>query len=574
MGIFHKKLQRSIRSLFCLIGVGFISPSFALTHGHSPNFDLGEGVWHFELDDPEGAEAIDYDDGYWHRVSIPHTWNALDAQDGEKRASELRPAGYRLAVGWYRKWIDIPETHIKQRSFLRFEGASVVKQVYANGNFVGEHKGSFAAFCFEITDFVTPGEKALIAVRVDNTRRQGRDYTEEALDFSLKGLDIAPLRGDFNLYGGIYRGVELLTKPETCISPLLFASPGVFVTQPEVNAEQARLRVETVLSILGDPAAPAIIRARLVDAEGQLVAESEEPVDLLSETRPMLELIVENPRLWDGIRDPYRYTLEVTLQVAGQQSDTVRQKIGIRSLRYDEAEGFVLNGRPILLRGVNRHQDWEDRGWALRPRHHEMDFALIEEMGSNAVRLAHYPQDSYVLELCDRIGLITFIEIPLVGITHDSAAFEDNLKQQLQEMINQHYNRAGIPMWGLWNEVRPKPKFPDPIPLVEALNTLAHSEDPTRPTVAAADTQSGEAGLRDITDLLAWNLYPGWYGDEMPADMEDFILERLGRDDRTRIGISEYGAGASVYQHEDWSDLQKPQARHTWHPEEWQAHFH
>lgn len=542
--------------------------------GHRVAADLSEQVWRFDLSDPEGAEAIDFDDSLWPRVSIPHTWNALDAQDGKPRATELRPAGYRMTAGWYRQTLDIPVSFSEQRTFLRFSGASVVKDLYVNGRFVGQHRGAFAAFAFEITDFVSPGEPATIAIRVDNTRRQGRDYRDEPIPFNMKQLDIAPLRGDFNLYGGLYRGIELLTKPVVCISPLEFASPGIYVDQKDVTREHAKLSIDTLISNAGSPRTVSLI-AELTDADGKPVASATEEVTVSSETTHTLELGIDQPRLWDGIQDPYRYTLHVTVANPDGTEDTVTQRIGIRSLVYEKGIGFVLNGKPIRLHGVNRHQDWQDRGWAITRRHHEIDFEMIREIGSNAVRLAHYPQDAYVLELCDRLGLITFIEIPLVGVTHASAAFEDNLKEQLQEMIHQHYNRAGIPMWGLWNELRPNPDFPNPKPLVQALHDLARAEDPSRPTIAAADVGSeAVSGLRDVSDLLSWNLYPGWYGDSAPSAMAEYIKERIGRDDRDLIGVSEYGAGASIYQHEDWSELVQPGNRAPWHPEEWQSFFH
>ena len=282
--------------------------------------------------------------------------------------------------------------------------------------------------------------------------------------------------------------------------------------------------------------------------------------------------------MWSGVKDPYLYTIEVSLtdKQSGQR-DTVSDQIGIRTLVYDQERGFILNGEPIKLRGVNRHQDWQDRGWAIGKEEHERDFQLIREIGSNAVRLAHYPQDPYVLKLCDRLGLIAFMEIPLVGWIDPGEAFRENLITQLREMISQHYNRASIPMWGLWNELMHQaPKdLVSPIPLVEELHRIALAEDPSRPTVAAANDSSDAApGVRDITELISWNVYPGWYEDTSPDDMQQIILDKHEVDGRGKIGISEYGAGASIHQHEDWATLKKPEARSPWHPEEYQAYVH
>lgn len=571
--LFLVRLRSS--QLFCGFVLFFGIPTSPLL---AEVYDLTDDVWRFHIGDIPEAQAADFDDSAWDRVSIPHTWNALDAQDGKNRKSQMHPSGYRRTAAWYRQVVNIPVTHVGQRTFLRCDGASLVKEVYVNGHLVGEHKGAFSAFCFEITDYLIPGKDAVVSIRVDNSELQGRNPADFNLEPGRKTPDIAPIRGDFNLYGGIYRGIELITKPAVCISATTFASSGVYVTTPEVSSERAVVRAEAVISVRGNVPNPYVLTAVLRDREGEVVARSERVISPQDGKREALELEVLSPRLWNGIKDPYLYSLEMSLSGESDNSvDSVSEEIGIRSLVFDPARGFILNGKPIRLRGVNRHQDWQDRGWAISRNEHEIDFAMIREIGSNAVRLAHYPQDTYVLELCDQLGLIVLMEIPLVGWIDPSEAFSDNLKIQLQEMIHQHYNRASIPVWGLWNELyhRAPDYMASPIPLVEELNAFAKAEDPTRPTVASAnDSSNREPRMRDITDLIAWNVYPGWYGDGSPDDMSEMIEERLEVDGRAMIAISEYGAGASIHQHEDWSQLKKPEARHPWHPEEYQAFFH
>lgn len=541
------------------------------------SLDLTEGVWRFRIGDIAEARQVDFDDSGWQRVSVPHTWNALDAQDGKPRTGKLRASGYRQTPAWYRQAVRIPDAYEGQRTFLRCEGASLVKEVYVNGHLVGEHRGAFTAFCFELTDVVVPGETALIAVRVDNSPHPEIPVQDLNLEPGRKTLDILPLRGDFNLYGGIYRGIELLIKPPVAISPLDHASSGVYVTMPEVSAEHARVRVEAVLAA-AEAGVDAVLSARLLDAAGTVAAAVERPVRATEGGRETLELEVPCPRLWQGVADPYLYELKVSVVAAGSgQVDTVRQKVGIRQVEFDPERGFVLNGEPLKLRGVNRHQDWEDLGWAIGRLEHERDFELIREMGSTAVRLAHYPQDPYVLELCDRLGLLVLMEIPLVGWVSDAPAFVENTKAQLREMIRQYYNHPSIPAWGLWNELmhRAPEHIPSPLPLVRALRELAHEEDPTRPTVGSANDSSERApGLRDLTEVITWNLYPGWYDNTQADEMAAWLIEKRELDQRAVIGVSEYGAGASIHQHENWSTLQQPEPRSPWHPEEYQAYFH
>lgn len=540
--------------------------------------DLSNDVWRFRLGDIPSAQAIDFDDTTWQKVSLPHTWNALDAQDGKSRLGERRSSGYRRTTGWYRLIVEVPEDYKDQRTFIRSSGACLVANVFVNGQLVGEHKGAFTAFCFEITDEVTPGEYALIAIEVDNSEHPELELGALNLEPGRKTLDIIPLRGDFNLYGGLYRGVQLITKPALCISPLDYASSGVYITTPEVSKSQALINADAVISVTPEMSNRATLTAVLRDANGQEVARDERQLQPREGARERLELMVDSPRLWDGVEDPYLYELEMALSAEGSdEADVVTQRVGIRTLIFDPERGFLLNGNPIRLRGVNRHQDWQDFGWAIGPEQHTTDFAMIREIGANAVRLAHYPQDSYVLDLCDQLGLIVLMEIPLVGWVDPSEEFNNNAKTQLLEMIHQYYNHPSIAIWGLWNELmnRAPDEMISPVPIVEELNAVAQDADTTRPTSGAAnDTSSRAPGLRTVTDLISWNLYPGWYGDSAPADIDTEIQTKRKLDGRSWMGISEYGAGASIYQHEDWSSLQKPEPRGEWHPEEYQAYFH
>ncbi len=286
-----------------------------------------------------------------------------------------------------------------------------------------------------------------------------------------------------------------------------------------------------------------------------------------------LPVSLRRPHLWDGRRDPFRYRAEVSLWHNGHEVDRVEQPLGLRYYHIDPERGFFLNGRHLPLRGVCRHQDRSEVGNALRREHHDEDAAIMAEMGANAVRLAHYPQAEYFYDLMDRYGFIVWAEIPFVGPGGYSdegfvnlPAFRQNGREQLVELIRQHYNHPSIVVWGLFNEL--SMRGDDPVPYIKELNDLAHREDPTRLTVAASNT---DGALNFVTDAMAWNRYDGWYGGT-PAGLGQWLDHMHTTHPDLRIAISEYGAGASLYHQQD--TLVKTVATSFWHPENWQTHYH
>ncbi len=483
-------------------------------------------------------------------VTLPHTWNTQDALSGKM--------DYKRGIGNYEKQLYIRPEWEGKRLFLRFEGVNNIANLFINHRHVGEHRGGYGAFVFEITHRVKYGEKNSILVRVNNAEQ----------------LDIMPLVGDFNFYGGIYRDVHLIVTDETCISPLNYASPGVQLIQDSVSKEFARVVTKVDLSNGGEIPQDAQLQVRVWDGN-RIVTEVNKSLLLPPQSTGLHELTfeVKNPHLWNGRRDPFLYQVETTLSREGKIVDCVTQPLGLRFFHIDPDKGFFLNGEHLTLRGVCRHQERDVVGNALRPEHHEEDVALMLEMGVNAVRLAHYPQSTYMYDLMDRHGLIVWAEIPFVGPGGyqdkgfvDQPGFRANGKEQLKEMIRQHYNHPSICMWGLFNEL--KEYGDNPVEYIHELNDLAHQEDYTRPTTSASN-QSGAINL--ITDMIAWNRYDGWYGGT-PADLGRWLDETHRSHPELRIGISEYGAGGSIYHQQD--SLVKPVANSLWHPENWQTYYH
>lgn len=484
------------------------------------------------------------------RVDLPHTWNTTDALSGK--------IDYKRGIGNYKKSLFIKQDWKGKRLFIRFEGANSVANLFVNGKHVGEHRGGYAAFIFEITEHLNYGQKNEILVRVNNAEQ----------------LDVMPLVGDFNFYGGIYRDVHLLVTNDVCISPLDYASSGVSLVQQTVSEKKASLAAMIQLSNGSKKEKKLTLKMKIQDGE-KVVREDILDFTLSEDSESQQDIVfsIEKPRLWNGTEDPFMYRAIVELYDNDKLLDTVEQPLGLRYYETDSQNGFYLNGKYLQLRGVCRHQDRAERGNALYLEHHQEDMDIMLEMGVNAVRLAHYPQAKEMYNLTDKFGIVTWAEIPFVGPGGykdkgfvNMESFKQNGKLQLIELIKQNYNHPSICFWGLFNEL--KESGDNPIEYIKELNTMAHQLDPSRPTVAASN-QAG--GLNFLTDLIAWNRYDGWYGG-MPHNLGEFLDRTHSENPQLCIGVSEYGAGASIYHQQD--SLVKTNPTSWWHPENWQTHYH
>lgn len=499
--------------------------------------------WHFRF-----SHQVDKNSG--QRVDIPHTWNAQDALSGKP--------DYKRGIGNYEKKLMIPSEWEGKRLYLRFEGANNVTDLFVNGKHIGQHKGGYGAFVFEITDNVAYGKVNSILARVNNA----------------ENLEIMPLVGDFNFYGGIYRDVRLIVAGPVGISLLDHGSCGVRLVQENVNENTATVKALVQLSNSTGTVREAELKVRVLDGDRQ-VLETSAAVSVQPEDNDTKELSfkITDPHLWNGTEDPFIYRAEISLWSGGELIDKVEQPLGLRYYHIDPDKGFFLNGKHLQLRGVCRHQDRPEIGNALRPEHHEEDAAIMAEMGVNAVRLAHYPQAERMYDLMDSYGFIVWAEIPFVGpggysdegfVNLDE--FKENGRQQLVELIRQHYNHPSICLWGIFNEL--SMRGDSPVPYIEELNDLAHEEDPARPTTSASNT---DGDLNFVTDAIAWNRYDGWYGGT-PADLGRWLDRTHAARPELCIAISEYGAGASIYHQQD--TVVKSDPTSWWHPENWQTEYH
>lgn len=523
-----------------------------------------EGDWQFlPADVKEGASPV-FQDGDWQTLSIPHNWGFGKAQQGDR--------SYERGPAWYRRGLDF-EVRTDHRYFVCFEAAASIADVYLNGHHLGQHRGGFSAFCYEMTSHLNPEGDNLLAVRVSNEKTDA----------------VLPLSGDFNLYGGLYRPVQILETPLVCFDPTDHGSSGVHWRQLQVSREEAVIGVKAWISNRAESHIPVTwfppepgkhfkearyrLVASLLDGTGETVARTEKWINLGKDVSAPHELClnVRNPHLWQGVKDPYLYSTILEIETeTGTCLDRITGQIGLRSVRIDPETGFHLNGEPYRLKGVCRHQDRKDQGWALSEAGMEEDLSLILEMGANAIRLAHYQHSSYFHQLCDEKGVLLYVEIPLVGTLGKNPRIRENARQQLLDLIRQNRNHSSIFTWGLFNELHLHYGGMDPVRTVDDLNKLAEAEDPDRPTIAATNNMAIPQ-LNRIPDLLGWNRYPGWYDP----------LEHLGTvawdkywptSRRGGIALSEYGAGANHQHHEP--DPEQPVPRGFWHPEEWQTLVH
>jgi len=536
-------LLRNLTALACLI---LASAAFA----QSPRqvVPLNDG-WRFHVGATPEASAAAFDDAAWTPIAVPHVFPYEGS--GNKRSNYLGEA-------WYRRPITPPASWEGRRIFLRFDAVSLVSDVYLNGERLGEHRGGFSAFTYEITGKLKLGTLNELAVRVDDR----------------KNPEVAPIE-DSLLHGGIYRPVSLIVTGPVDITPTDYASPGVYLTQTAVTAENASVKVQTIVNSSLTAESAVSVRLLLIDGAGKPMFKttSTGPVPGGGKNTTVTQVIaIPKPHLWNGVADPYLYTVRVDLlDDKNTVLDTVYQPLGLRYFHVDPKRGFQLNGVARQLHGVCLHQDFADNGWAVTPAQERDDLQIIREMGADSLRLVHYPHSQSALDLYDRAGMIVWAELPQFGRAGQGPAYKENIRQQLIEMVRQNYNHPSIVMWSLFNELDSKNAAVS-APVVQDLNKLAHFEDPTRYTVGAShgDMLYNEHDTVALPDLIASNDYPGWYFGT-PQDMGAEIEKWNGMYDARGLAISEYGAGAKPVDHK--LNL-KPGDVKTWDynlPEEWQT---
>ena len=368
-------------------------------------YTINDG-WKFTKGSPFEAQLAGCDDSSWETVNIPHTWNNKDADD--------ETPGFYRGPAWYRKQLFVDKSQEGRQAVIYFEGANQEVRFYLNGQFVGEHKGGYTRFCFDITSHLRYGQENLFAIYVNN----------------VYNPNIPPLSADFTFFGGIYRDVYLQFMNPVHIATNDYASSGVYIRTPEVNNSAASVEITTLLT--NNTLQPAEIRVENVicDADGKEVKKTHAEIKLASgETKTDIskKIKIDSPRLWD-IDDPYRYMVYTRIldKKKGTLLDEVVNPLGLRWFKFDSEKGFFLNGKGRKLIGTARHQDYFQKGNALRDELHVQDVLLLKEMGGNFLRVSHYPQDPVIMEMCDKLGIVTSVEISVVNAVTETEEFLQN----------------------------------------------------------------------------------------------------------------------------------------------------
>ena len=502
--------------------------------------------WRFLRADAPGADAAVFNDSAWSNVTLPHTFNGADGDDG---------GTYYRGVGWYRRTLSIGTMPAGRRAYLQFDGAALATDVFVNGVHVGRHEGGHARFRFDVTAALHAGAN-IIAVKVDSSRLP----------------QIAPLGGDFTVFGGLYRHVSLVETADTHFDLLDAGSPGGYVTTLALDERQASLQAVLRLRNDGRTVSRARIEVAIKDANGTTVAAASQALRLAPDavTTRTVPLVLVSPHLWQGRADPYLYRVTATMSAPGG-GDQIQLPLGLRTAVFDPAKGFLLNGKPYPLRGVNLfHSGRPGRGLAVTDEEVDEDIGQIDELGATAIRFVHFqhPQEAY--DEADRRGLIVLTEIGLNGIIDPGEPFRHDIEQQMQELIRQNRHHPSIVLWGLGNEVYAT--TPDAARSIEAVQAVAHHEDPGRPTIYAHCCQSDDNEKARISDVIGFNRYFGWYPGQSGSIgqwADDFHAHHPGRP----FAVSEYGAGASI-RHQQVPPPQANVPEGGWHPEQAQTAYH
>lgn len=526
--------------LFCAI----ISCLLSL-HAQSRIYQTINSNWSFykgEIKDFPQSDA----DIKWENVSLPHSWNAMDVNDDEP--------GYYRGIGWYKKQLYIPSSWKNKEVYIFFEGASQVTEVYINGQIIGKHTGGYNFFSFPVSKYLKSdtGKVAIneIVVKVDNSHND----------------DIPPLSADFTFFGGIYRDVELVVSNPVHFDMDNYASNGVFITTPKVSENLASVNITGAFVNNSEKNRNILVQTQVFDPEGKLILKKETKAKAAINQKIQFQhslTDIANPKLWSP-ETPHLYKVVSTITDAASKEvlDEVINPLGFRWFSFDAQNSFLLNGKPCKLIGASRHQDFKDMANALPNAMHVRDVELLKEMGGNFLRVAHYPQDPAILETCDRLGILTSVEIPVVNQITETTAFTQNCMNMQTEMIRQNFNHPSVIMWAYMNEVLLRLKydkgsekqetyFKNLTRLAEQLDSLTRKEDPSRYTMIAHHGNFDlyhKTKLTIIPDVVGWNLYSGWYSGEFGGFAR--FLDRHHKDLPNKpLIVTEYGADADPRLH-------------------------
>ncbi len=472
-------------------------------------------------------------------VDLPHTWNAVDGQSA---------SNYYRGLCTYTKTFAKPDLKDNEQLYLEINGANSSSKVKLNGVELASHDGGYSTYRVNLTEEL--GAINELQIEVDNSAN-GHVY---------------PQKADFTFYGGLYRDVKLITVSESHFDLDYYGGKGFYIT-PEVEGDRARIcfdayAVGTADKVVVEVEGVGVVKLEKALRNDQTLYDEEADARVSHFCGSM---IIEDPHLWDGLRDPFLYTASAKLYDNEELVDEVESRFGCRTYRFDPNEGFFLNGRNYPLRGVSRHQDRLGVGNALTREMHQEDMELILSVGANSIRLAHYQHDQYFYDLCDEKGIVAWAEIPYITVHMDEG--RENTISQMKELIIQNYNHSSIICWAISNEISLQGVTKDLLENHKILNDLIHTMDRSRVSAMAnLFLLETDSPLVELPDIRGYNLYYGWYvGD---VEDNDAFFDRFHKEHPdTVIGLTEYGADSVI-------TLQSPKPEKGDYTESYMAVYH
>ena len=454
---------------------------------------------------------------HWQDVDLPHTWNAVDGMDGG--------GNYYRGRCWYARTFEMPRQPLPGgRVYVEILAAGQQAAVYVNGRQAVYHEGGYSSFRADVTELCREDGENLLAVACDNSNKDS----------------VYPQSADFTFYGGLYRGVNLISVPHTHFDLDHFGGPGLKVTPRPCPCGGAKFELESWVT---DPDENFTVMYSIKNAEGHEVASAVRPA-----SDPNVTVAVPSARRW-SMDNPYLYIVTAILQRRNEAYDEVSARVGVREFSCDPQKGFILNGAATPLRGVSRHQDKLYQGNALTRADHFEDARIIKELGANTIRLAHYQHSQDFYDACDQLGFAVWAEIPFISVFNQDPAAHENCVSQLKELIIQNYNHPSICFWGISNEILIGGISDKLVENHHELNKLAKELDPTRLTTIAHVSMTPTSGpMHHITDVESYNHYFGWYGGKM-EDNGPWLDKFYGEHPDICLGLSEYGCEGIVTYH-------------------------
>lgn len=476
---------------------------------------------------PKGDHATE-------QVNLPHTWNAVDGNDGN--------GSYLRTTGVYTRTFTAPKQPREGgRTYVEVLAAALNSTVKVNGQVATTHEGGFSIFRADVTDLCHEGENEL-TIEVSNEDTPS----------------MYPSSADFTFYGGLYRGVNLISVPNAHFDLDYYGGPGMMVTPVPTEDGGANF---TIKSFVTNPADDLTVMYSIEDCFGREAASA-----VRGSADTEVTIYVPDAQLW-SMDEPNLYTVVATLQRNNEEVDEIAANVGVRSFKVTPDEGFSINGVPTPLRGVSRHQDRVFEGNALTAEEHYDDAMLIKELGANTIRLAHYQHSQDFYDACDEIGFAVWAEIPFISVFKKGEGAHKHVMEEMKELIIQNYNHPSIMFWGISNEILIGGISQELVDTHHDLEKLCKELDPTRlTTIAHVSTTPVNGPMHHITDLESYNHYFGWYGGKMEQNgpwLDQFHAEHPD----ICIGISEYGCEGIINWHSN-----TPQCKD--YTEEYQALYH